>query len=287
MYRSLIIISFIFLTTASSMRGQTEDTTSFMQNFGILDKDWVVELPIWIPGTTGSFAYGDVSIEGEDGSKPEYPPIEQPIEPPEGNMFSRLFNRESFLKFFYLGKIAFKPGRLFLQIDFLGGNMGDGVDFVYNKQEIIAAEYRLFIAHFYAGWSIYQNINYDKQTKTNIYPYVGFRYVATEFMFDYHRSERNFNKKFNWPELFVGIKTDFVISDWKIELKGDIGGFIENAQIFSYKLQALGYYSLSNTVALRFGWTIMDLKHDSIKFGERLIVNTHLSGPNLGLAFYF
>jgi len=37
------------------------------------DRKWSLELPLWVPGFAGEFAYGDVSIEGEDGSDPGTP----------------------------------------------------------------------------------------------------------------------------------------------------------------------------------------------------------------------
>jgi hypothetical protein len=37
------------------------------------DRDWTIEIPLWIPGFRGNLAYGDISIGGEDGSDPGDP----------------------------------------------------------------------------------------------------------------------------------------------------------------------------------------------------------------------
>ena len=68
-------------------------------NFLLQERPWTIEVPLWIPGYAGSFAYGDIDIEGEDGVNPEHP-----IEPPEGigGILSRLFSDDWYLKFFFL-----------------------------------------------------------------------------------------------------------------------------------------------------------------------------------------
>lgn len=63
-------------------------------------------------GFRGEFAYGDVTVEAEDGQFPGEP--ENPIEPPptgeppwgNGNIFSRLFTSSAYLKFFFMSRIT-------------------------------------------------------------------------------------------------------------------------------------------------------------------------------------
>ena len=91
-------------------------------DFLIPGNPWTVEIPLWIPGFAGEFAYGDISIEGEDG-------IQNPIEPGPpgsgiGDIFSRLFTTNWYLKFFYLNKVAYEQNRVKAQIDMLAGAVG-------------------------------------------------------------------------------------------------------------------------------------------------------------------
>ena len=60
-----------------NIHAQVEDTINFRRNekkakanFLIQDRPWTIEIPIWVPGFAGDFAYGDVNIEGEDGVDP-------------------------------------------------------------------------------------------------------------------------------------------------------------------------------------------------------------------------
>ena len=70
-------------------------------NYLLPGRPWTIEVPLWIPGFAGDFAYGDISIEGEDGVD-----ISNPLEPPPGGAFgkllSRVFTDEWYLKFFFL-----------------------------------------------------------------------------------------------------------------------------------------------------------------------------------------
>ena len=165
MFRIQFFIGFLLLATV--LQSQAIDS----QFNNSLDNEWSIELPIWIPGFRGYFSYGDVSLEGEDGGTIHPPTIENPIEPGEGlggNIFSRLFNKDSFLKFFYMTKISYTPNRFLFQIDGFGGSAGSAISFNYNNKEIVSATYGFIILHFYAGWSIFQKIDYKARKKTNI-----------------------------------------------------------------------------------------------------------------------
>jgi hypothetical protein len=70
-------------------------------------------------------------------------------------------------------------------------------------------------------------------------------------------------------------------------IKGDLGTYTLHSSTFSYKIQFSAYYKVGSSISLRFGWTDLDLKHNSLFNGEQLIISTHLSGPNFGVAFYF
>ena len=93
----------VLLITLLSLNVSAQDTstTSVIYEEGSFlnrDKNWELAIPIWIPGFRGNYAYGDVSLEGEDGTDPGVPanPIEPPPpgEPPVGggNILSRLLN---------------------------------------------------------------------------------------------------------------------------------------------------------------------------------------------------
>ena len=98
-------------------------------------------IPIWVPGFRGDFTYGDISLEGEDGTDPS-----DPTDPPEGggNIFSRLFNSSSFLKFFFMGRVAYSSDKFIIELDSFSGRVGNRVEFVLNNREIATADFFTF-----------------------------------------------------------------------------------------------------------------------------------------------
>ena len=79
MNKSLILITIYLSVPAISI---AQDSLTKKENriqqsdFLLPDNPWTFEIPLWIPGFAGEFAYGDIEIEGEDGVI-----IENPIEP--------------------------------------------------------------------------------------------------------------------------------------------------------------------------------------------------------------
>jgi hypothetical protein len=73
----LFIFTCIFIPVIISAQDSlTKKETRILEaDFLIPGKPWTVEIPLWIPGFAGEFAFGDINIEGEDG-------IQNPIEPP-------------------------------------------------------------------------------------------------------------------------------------------------------------------------------------------------------------
>ena len=46
----------------------TSDVSKSQNDFLNSDQNWSVEIPIWIPGFRGQYAYGDIELKGEDGT---------------------------------------------------------------------------------------------------------------------------------------------------------------------------------------------------------------------------
>lgn len=66
----VIFITIIVLLPAATFSQDTltkKQWRKLQKNFLLKHKHWTVEAPLWIPRFAGTFAYGDVDIEGEDG----------------------------------------------------------------------------------------------------------------------------------------------------------------------------------------------------------------------------
>ena len=131
-------------------------------NFLIPGRPWTIEVPLWIPGFAGDFAYGDISIEGEDGVD-----IENPIQPPDGGIigkiFSRLFTDDWYLKFFYLNKIAYEQNRFLVQFDAIAGAVGESVQFNYNDKQVVQANYRTTNFRLFGAYKFVNAVSKDEK----------------------------------------------------------------------------------------------------------------------------
>ena len=287
---------FIPLTFFNAMIVSAQDTTvinkSNEETYLNNDWNWAIEIPIWIPGFRGDFAYGNVSLEGEDGEEIGIPgnPIEPPPpgEPPVGggNILSRLFNSSKFLKFFYLGKISYFNDKFLGQIDIVSGTLGQDLDFKLNDKEVATASYATILTRVLLGYSFYELENRSQNTQLKIYGYTGMRVHHIELFSNLNRTTRSLDINKLWGEAILGIQSTFALKDWLFILQADIGSFYTSNNS-SNMINVFCYYRISNLLSVKLGWTDWDISYQGEIRGEQLSLNVHLSGPNTGLTFHF
>ena len=278
-----ILLHIILLALIAS--AQDTSTTSIIHEEGSFlkrDKNWELTIPIWIPGFRGSYTYGDVSLEGEDGTDPG-----DPTDPPigGGNILSRLFNSSSFLKFFFMGKATYSSNKFFITLDSFSGRIGNRVEFLLNDKEIATADFFSLLTRLIAGYLVYEFENRSNSLRLTVYGYTGLRAHYIELTSNLNRTTRNLNVNKFWGEVLFGVKNSLALDDWLFILQGDIGGF-NKVSNFSYMIQASCSYRLSNLLSIMLGWTDWDVRYRGNVKDEELTLNVHLSGPNLGLAFH-
>lgn len=243
-------------------------------------------------GFRGAFTYGDVSIEGEDGSNPGEPA--HPIEPPEpgeppiggGNIFSRLFKSSSYIKFFFVGMVSYNKDKFWAQLDGYEGTVGSSVNFKFNDQEVVRATYRVGVLRFLLGYSLYERENGSHSRRFTFYGYTGARLHYADIFSDLNRVGNSLDLSSFWGEPVLGIQNRLRFKNWLFLLQGDVGGFY-SGQNYSYMIQFIGYYRISNLLSLKMGWSDWDINHKREFRNETLILNVHLSGSTTGLTFHF
>lgn len=285
---AITIFCIEFVSAQDTTAINNNDEQSYLRN----DWNWAIEIPIWIPGFRGDFAYGDVSLEGEDGVDPGTPanPIEPPPpgEPPDegGNILSRLFSSSRYLKFFLVGRISYFNGKFLTQFDGFAGTVGNSVDFKLNSEEVAAASYATILTRFLIGYSVYEVENISQTNRLTIYGYAGMRAHYFELFSNLNRTARNLDINVFWGEALIGMQTIFALKDWLFMLQADVGSFYTSNNS-SYMLNAFCHYRISNLLSVKIGWTDWDVSYKGEIRGERLSLNVHFSGPNTGLTFHF
>ena len=281
-YKLLILFNTLLVVIASAQDTSTAEFNYEEGSFLNRDKNWELTIPIWIPGFRGSYAYGDVSLEGEDGTDPG-----DPTDPPigGGNILSRLFNSSSFLKFFFMGKVSYSSNKFIIILDSFSGRIGSRVEFLLNDKEIATADFFSLLTRLIAGYSVYEFENASHSLRLTVYGYTGLRAQYIELTSNLNRTTRNLDVNKFWWEVLFGLKNRLALDDWLFTLQADIGGFNKGSNS-SYMIQASCSYRLSNLLSISLGWTDWDVIYRGDVKDEELALNVNLSGPNMGLAFH-
>ena len=281
----LILLIHVLVATSIVAQNTTIGTPYYEKTYLDNNWNWTIEIPIWIPGFRGDFAYGDISLEGEDGIDPEPPP---PGEPPlgGGNILSRLFNSSKYLKFFFVGQVSYKQDKFLGQIDAISGTIGQSFEFVLNKKEVATGSYATILTRLILGYLLYEVENKSQTNRLRIYGYTGMRIHYFELFSDLNRTTRSLDISKFWGEAVLGFNSNFSLKDWRFILKADIGSFYTGNNS-SYMINFSCQYRISNLVSLKIGWTDWDVRYNDEIRGEKLSLNVHLSGPNTGVTFHF
>lgn len=284
-----LIIFFCFLIFSGLVNAQDtltkKEVRKQQKSFLIPGRPWTVEVPLWIPGFAGAFAYGDVGFEGEDGAD-----IENPIEPPPsggiGDILSRLFTSKWYLKFFFLTRVVYEKNRFIGQFDAISGSVGESVEFNYNKKEIVQANFRTTNLRLFAGYKFINAVSGNKKFRYEFFGYLG---VRTHFHKIYSDLDGVINKlDINpvWVEPIIGLQNQFTWKRWFFVLQGDYGGYFVDSKS-SFMLSTFLYYRTGKITSLKLGWNHLNFNHKGTFLKEDYKVNVTLSGPSIGLAFHF
>lgn len=255
------------------------------KNFLIPGRPWTVEVPLWLPGFAGAFSYGDVSIDGEDGVDPE-----QPIEPPPGGglgeILSRLFTKNWYLKFFYMTKISYENKDFLIQLDGIAGEVGNSVKFNYNNKQVVQANFQTINFRLFTGYRFVNVYSKSKKFRYELYGYLGVRAYFQKIYSDLDGLVNKLDIHPAWFEPVFGLENQFSWKRWFVVLQGDYGGlFVESK--FSIQLSGYAYYRSGRFISLKFGWNHLHLNRRGTFIREDYKVNVTLSGPGVGLVFHF
>lgn len=253
-------------------------------NFFLQSRKWTIEVPLWIPGYAGSFAYGDVDIEGEDGLDPE-----NPIEPPGGvigGIFSRVFSDNWYLKFFFLSRAAYENNRLLVQVDALTGSVGESIKFKYNDREIIQAHYRTTNLRLFAGYKFINALSENENFRYELFGYLGVRLHFNKLYAELNNSTSILDINPSWSEPIIGLQNQFTWKRWFVVIQGDYGGYFVSSKN-SAQLNGFVYYKCGKLTSVKLGWNHVFLNHTGTFLKEDYQINATLSGPSAGVVFQF
>ena len=288
--RKALILIIICLSLPAMNSAQDTLTKKEIRKLGsdflLPGKPWTVEIPLWIPGFTGEFAYGGIEIEGEDGVE-----IVNPIEPPPpgegiGGIFDRLFTTNWYLKFFYLTRVVYEPSKIKVQFDMIAGAVGNSVVFNYNQQELIESSFRTINLRLYAGYKFVERYGSKSNFRYEAFAYGGVRTYIQRLQADL--SGTNFKLDINpvLTEPIIGLENQFTWKRWLVNVQGDYGNiFARNKR--SIQITAFVLYRMGRTTSLKVGWNHLYINLSSTFLRQDYKVKMTLSGPMVAVSFNF
>lgn len=245
---------------------------------------WTIEIPIWVPGFRGEFAFGDVKIEGEDGTDPL---PEHPIEPPEfGDVFKRLFKSNFSLNYFFLSSVSYTNKRFYSELDMFSGAVGEELVFRYNNQSLVSAKAHSDLLRLSAGYQLYRHSLFSDKARYLLYGYGGMR--LHNFKVESNLDNTGISLKIDplWIEPILGLRNEINFDYWQLIIQADMGSFGVNDN-FSYQLNFYAYYRISNLLSIKAGWNSWLSKYQDRFKNDDLELKVHLAGPVTALVFNF
>ena len=281
----LIIIILSLPAICSAQDSLTKKEIRIQESdFLVPGNPWTVEIPLWIPGFAGEFAYGDISIEGEDG-------IQNPIEPEPpgsgiGDIFSRLFTTNWYLKFFYLTKVSYEQNRVKAQFDMFAGAVGNSVVFNYNNTELVQARFRTVNFRLYAAYKFAEVLGSNEKFRYEVFAYGGIRTHFQRLQSELNGTGLELDINPVWVEPLIGLENQFTWKRWMLTLQGDYGGLFSQGKQ-SVQLSAFANFRMGGLTSIKLGWNYlyMDQKNEFLQ--QDYTVKLNLSGPTVALAFHF
>jgi hypothetical protein len=284
----LIVANLIAIETVSQDTIPENKNGKLYRNFLQNDGKWTIEIPIWIPGFRGEFAYGDISLEGEDGVDPK---PDQPIEKPRpGDIFKRLFKTSGNLNFVFMSRISFNSGKIYAQVDGFSGSVGSSTVFRYNNTELIKARFSTNLYRFFAGYEIIDTRSKSDKIKFQMHPYLGIRFNDINLNAQLGKSDDQLSAIPLWVEPIFGVKNALILRRWSFVLNGDLGYWADKKDKedkLSYMINFTANFRISNLISVKAGWSDWNTNYKNKVLGEDLKLKMNLSGPSAALTFHF
>lgn len=280
----LFILCLIITQTLGAQDSIPETLIDTKQSFLTETRKWAIEIPIWIPGFRGEFAYGDVDLEGEDGWLPT---PENPIEKPGfGGVFKRLFKSGWDLNYFFVTSVAYNNKKFYSELDLFSGTVGLSLKFRLNNKELVNAAIHSDLFRINAGYQLFEHPVLKDKAKYELFAYTGVRVQSFTLTSELDGIGKTLSVDPLWIEPVLGLRNELSFDYWKFVIQADIGSFGVDDK-FSYMLNVNTFYRISNLLSLKLGWNAWYVNYNDRFKDESLKLKVHLAGPVGALVFNF
>lgn len=268
-YKKILLTFLILFQIITNIYAQNLNKEKYYVNN---DRNWLAEIPLWVPGFRGQISYGEIDFSSSGSDK------EKDV--------NRL-DSDIGLEFYFVGRIAVKYKKIWIQADAFSGKVGS--TFTTNSQnendekEITNIEIQSTIPRLVLGYSVWKK-TIDNYFKIEITPYAGIRYIGFSLQSDTFDAISLIDVKPNWLEPLLGLYVPVSYRRFKLEIQADYGrSGSKNSWVISNRYR----YRISKLIDVQLGWNFIRLYHKGIVGSKELESNIRLFGPTAGLGFRF
>lgn len=280
----VVVLMLLIVSVCSAQNNKDKVSKKKEKSYLTDNRKWTIELPLWVPGYRGDFVYGEVEIEGEDGTLPS---PEHPIAKPGfGDVFKRLFKTRFDLNYFFVTAISYENKRFYGELDMFTGTLGSSLIFRSNNHKLVSASIHADLLRLHAGYNIFEKPLLAERAKYELCGYGGIRlhhfYVKTKI----NDVGVSMDIEPVWIEPVLGLRNELYFKNWKFIVQGDMGSFWIDGK-YSYFLNLHSYYRMSNLLSVKVGWNSWYIYYKDRFKNENLRLKTHLAGPVAAIVFNF
>ena len=263
-----VLLFFSIVCQKSWSQDSLSAHTSKLDNLHRADeRKWSLRVPLWIPGFTGTFAYGGITQLPTDNDR---------------NIYERL-EGEIGVTFYLIGDLRFSPGKWLFEIDGFHTTLASGLKLQNIDRIEFPASIDGTIIRAKTGYQVYKKEDKDRYFKLRLYPYAGMRYIDLRI---YSQGSDILDVDPSWVEPLAGVEVPISYRRWFFSGKFDVGGFSINNH-WSWWINANAAYRFSQLFSLGAGWSFIDFNYDQNFELKKLNLGIQLSGPVLSLQFDF
>ena len=232
-----------------------------------------VAVPLWIPGVSGTFGQGGVSVDTDGGI---------------GDVAGDLFDVQTDLDFAFVGAFRASRGPWSLAVEGFGVRLGNNIDFTLTDGTLVDTTIGAVIASARVGRRVWTKPMRILSTRScfTVDAYAGVRwyYASLEVTLPVGPG---IDTSSHWIDPIVGLDTELSLGrHLALHLRGDVGGFGVGSDLAFWVVAGLEY-RLSRVFSLGAGWAVMDADYTSGVGDREFRWNLTLSGPQLIAAFRF
>ncbi len=271
-FRHILIIVIALITLLS----QEGDLMAGPYDMKTDTSRWVIELPLWVPaGFNGYFTWGDITIssdnEGDSGGS---------------GIFDKLFNSDTGLDYYFVGRINYSYEKWQFQTDIFGGRINNSVQFEYGNISLIDTKIATLMPRAYVSYQLVEKkLNNGNAGRINAHLLAGTRL----FKIDISTKPpllSPIDLSSTWLNPIIGAGLSYDIHRFSFSTQFDIG-MIEMFSHPTWWLQHKIIYRIGNRLSVSLGWVRQDIKKETELLDKDFYLDIHLKGPMTGIAIHF